>query len=73
MIFLGYFSSVGLFVLSYASLFLLILSLFLDIYLFSSNRKECGFNGRKNGGTLGGVGAGKAITRMYCMKNTFSQ
>lgn len=32
-----------LFVLSYASLFLLILSLFLEIYLFSSNRKECGF------------------------------
>lgn len=31
-----------LFVLSYASLFLLIL-LFLEIYLFSSNRKECGF------------------------------
>lgn len=50
MIFLGYFSSVGLFVLSYASLFLLILSLFSEIYLFSSNRKECGFNGRENGG-----------------------
>lgn len=60
-----------LFVLSYASLFLLIL-LFLEI-CFLAIERSVDSDGRKNGGTLGGVEGGKAITRMYCMKNTFSQ